>query len=116
MKNYLLFLIISWWCCANTTAQDVPFEKSNFIGLETQFASAKVSYDKGIEFLYNEPPLYEVALTHFLKAHSFNPKSSDLNLNIGLCYIHSSQKYEALPYFESAVILNSTVHPKINYT
>jgi outer membrane protein OmpA-like peptidoglycan-associated protein len=115
MKNYLLFLIISWWCCANTTAQDVPFEKSNFIGLEAQFASAKVSYDKGMEYFYNEPPLYEVALTHFLKAYDFNPKSSDLSFKIGLCYLNSSQKYEALAYFENAVIINSSVHSQINF-
>lgn len=115
MLKYLLILIITVLSFSNALAQNVPFDKSNFVGLETPFANAKVSYDKGMEYFYAEPPLYEAALPHFLKAYTFNPKSADLNLNIGLCYMYSSQKYEALSYFENAVILNSTVHPKINY-
>lgn len=113
MKKFILFLL--WLNTQTGFAQDTPFEKSNFVGLETQFARAKQSYDKGLEYYFNNPPLYEAAIDHFLKAYEFNPKSSDLNLNIGLCYLNSSQKYEALKYLEKAAVLNSIVDSRINF-
>jgi outer membrane protein OmpA-like peptidoglycan-associated protein len=115
MRNYKQLLWSILLLPAMAMAQETPFEKSNFVGMEAQFATAKASYDKGIEYFYNEPPLYETALIHFLKANDFNPKSSELNLRIGLSYMNSSKKYEALQYFENAAVLNSTIEPKINF-
>ncbi|HKR06260.1 MAG TPA: hypothetical protein VJY62_16610, partial [Bacteroidia bacterium] len=98
-----------------SSAKDVPFEKENFREQQKTFEAVKINIEKGLELLDNDPPLYEDALNLFLEAQEFNPNSSDLNYKIGICYMNSGTKFEALDYFEKAFALNNKVDPKVHY-
>lgn len=94
---------------------DVPFEKENFKGKEKIFESVKMDLEKGMDYFFNERPMYEAALKLFLKAQEFNPNNADLNCKLGICYMNSRTKYEALSYFKKAFELNPDVDPNIHY-
>lgn len=106
-----LFLILAFRIASH--AQDISFQKENFPGREAEFNAAYTALQKGNEDYYAEPPSYEDALPFFLKANKFNTQNADLNCRIGLCYMNTGKKFDALPYFEKAFELKSTVDQRI---
>ncbi|MEP7170530.1 MAG: OmpA family protein, partial [Bacteroidota bacterium] len=96
-------------------SKDIPFEKNNFKGKEKVFSSVRKDLENGMALFYSEPPVYDEALLFFLNAQEFNGSSADLNFKIGVCYMNSGTKYEALEYFEKAFVLNPAVDPDIHF-
>jgi tetratricopeptide (TPR) repeat protein len=46
---------------------------------------------------------YEMALKNFLKAYEIDSSSSNINYNVGICYLRSNQRTKAEHYLERAV-------------
>ncbi len=129
MKNilYTLILILS---INPSYAQDVPFDKKLFPkDQKDAFKDAREHLELGDEKLANLPidelgeisilkkPMqvdYRGALTEYLQAYSFNPKSADLNFKIGICY-YNTDKFKMKKYFEDAYQLKPTVSPDIHF-
>jgi outer membrane protein OmpA-like peptidoglycan-associated protein len=129
MKNilYTLILILS---INLSYAQDVPFDKKLFPkDQKDAFKDAREHLELGDEKLANLPidelgeisilkkPMqvdYRGALTEYLQAYSFNPKSADLNFKIGICY-YNTDKFKMKKYFEDAYQLKPTVSPDIHF-
>jgi len=71
---------------------------------------AKSQYNHKFKVMYQKAQLlrdesdYANALICFLKLDSMAPQNSNINFNIGVCYINSSnEKIKSIPYFEVAV-------------
>lgn len=124
MKNVLALLVVAFGFTAFSQG-DVEFKAANFKDDKEGFKKAKEALDLGTEswelgneavFQTQDPELhYWKALKQFEKAYKFNDKSADLNFKMGVCYAHSSYKYESIKYLEAAHKLNPEVSPFMNY-
>lgn len=109
----------------NSFAQDVEFKAGNFKDDKEGFAKANAAFEKGNEywelgnaqvFIVKSPKLlYWKALEQYAVAYKFNPKSAQLNFEMGVCYAHSSYKEKCIPYIYEAHKLNPLCNPFINY-
>jgi outer membrane protein OmpA-like peptidoglycan-associated protein/tetratricopeptide (TPR) repeat protein len=113
MKNLILFPLLL--VALITTAQNVEFDKSNFKEQKSEFKDAVQDIEVGDNFYLNPFPQYPQAIPYYERANKFNPNNADLNFKLGICYIHSNQKFKSLSYFEKAFKLKPTVSPDIQY-
>jgi len=58
---------------------------------------------------------YREARQNYLKAYRYNPDNAALNYNIGLCYLFTDEKFEAIKYLNKAANLNPDIAPDIKY-
>jgi outer membrane protein OmpA-like peptidoglycan-associated protein/tetratricopeptide (TPR) repeat protein len=58
---------------------------------------------------------YPQARDHYLFAHQYNSDNNVLNFRIGVCYLYTDDKYEALKYLRKAYDNNPEINPEINY-
>ncbi len=96
-----------------TAQEDVRFRAGNFPGKGREFREARTNFREGDYFFSVRN--FDEALVNYLRAQDFNPNNSELNFKIGVTYYHTSQKYNCLPYFEKAYLLNNRVDRKILY-
>jgi len=113
MKN--IFYILTLCLISNFSfAQDTPFDKKLFKEQKAEFKEAMNHIDAGDEFLNGYPADYRSAVSEFLKANTFNPKSADLNYKIGICY-YGFDKFKMKKYIETAYKLKPTVANDIHF-
>lgn len=96
--------------------KNVPFDKKVFP--KDQRDAFKEAYDhlkNGNDFIENDVPNYRMALEEYLKAQHFNSNNAALNYKIGLCYLATVQKTNAIPYFEKALTLEAEVNKDAHY-
>jgi outer membrane protein OmpA-like peptidoglycan-associated protein len=100
-----------------TIAQNVEFEKENFVYKENKdaFKAAKKALQAGNELFAKGPEEYSQALPYFYIAQKFNPNNAILNYKIGVCLINSIYKISSITFFEKAFQLNPNIDPKIHY-
>lgn len=68
------------------------------------------------EYYFNEGiGTYAQARDHFLFAHQYNSENLILNYRIGVCYLFTDDKYEALKYLRKAFTNMPDLHPDIEY-
>lgn len=58
---------------------------------------------------------YALARDHYLFAHQYNPDNTILNYLIGVCYLYTDDKYEALKYLRKAYDKRPDLTPEIEY-
>lgn len=121
-RNILLFtLLISGF----TSAQNVDFKRSNFKDNIEEYKNVTDAISKG-ETLFEEgsiaifevkdPKLkFKKALVEFKKAQELNPDNALNNFRIGVCYIHSTSPYKAIPYLKYAFELDPECDPFLYY-
>jgi len=56
-----------------------------------------------------------LARDHYLFANQYNPDNAALNYRIGVCYLYTDDKYEAIKYLVRAYELNPSVNYDIRY-
>ena len=115
MKNILLISILSVFSIS-LFAQEVTFDRKNFKDSKKEYKEAEDHLKIADEFMIPQPfPRYSKALGHYLEAQAFNPKSAHVNYQIGMCYLHTPQKFKALEYFQNAFKLNANLFNDIHY-
>lgn len=67
------------------------------------------------EYFANGVGTYAIARDHYLFAHQYNPDHVVLNYRIGVCYLYTDDKYEALKYLRKAYDRNPDLHPDLEY-
>ena len=96
--------------------EDVEFEKKNFKDRKSEFKDARKSLEEGDDFMVPNPiPRFKQALYHYEKAYEFNPNSSYLNYQIGICHLEGTYKFKSLRFFKKAYELNPEKHPDIHF-
>jgi len=106
VKLILSFIFIS--CISLAQDKDIPFDKNIFQNDKQAFNEAVKQIKLGdIHFNSGSNSDLSYALSHYLKADSFNHYSADLNYKIGVCFLNSTQKFKALPYLQFADKFNT---------
>lgn len=123
MKKLLIVLTLLF--SVSVIGQDVEFKASNFKEKKEEFKKAKEEFELGTElwvqgndqvFVVKSPEMFYLkAMQHFEKAYAFNPRSSELNFKMGVCYAHSTYKVKSIKFFKEAYKRNPEVDPFINY-
>src|SRR5690554_5110119 len=119
--TFIFTLLISGF----STAQNVDFKRGNFKDNVEAYKEASDAIDKGT-VLFNEGSLaifeikdpglaFKKALIQFEIAQKLNAENATNNFRIGVCYIHSSTPYKAIPYLEKAYALNPECDPFLYY-
>ena len=115
----VFFILLSLFLASSLTyAQNIEFKSKNFKDNSDGLKSAQESLKKGENFLKQAETavtdkkenlsiyLFEQALENFLAANKFNPENSELNFNIGKCYLNSFEKSKSVAHFEKAIKLD----------
>lgn len=107
------------------SAQNVDFKRSNFRDDIDGYKDASSAIDKGASFFeegslavfeVRNPGLnFKKALIEFKKAQDFNPENALNNYRIGVCYMHSTSPYKAIPYLKKAYELDPKCDPFLYY-
>ncbi len=97
------------------SAQNVEFTKYNFPNNTKELGNALDEIKEGDKFYEDGPGYYIFAIDHYLNANNFNPNNAMLNYKIGRCYIHYSDRKEALKFLEKAYSLNPKISLDLKY-
>jgi outer membrane protein OmpA-like peptidoglycan-associated protein len=57
---------------------------------------------------------YPMARDHYLFAYQYNPENAALNYKLGICYLYTDDKYEAIDYLDRAFALDPEVSSDIH--
>jgi outer membrane protein OmpA-like peptidoglycan-associated protein/tetratricopeptide (TPR) repeat protein len=58
---------------------------------------------------------YDLARDLYLSAHQYNSENPELNYLIGICYLNTEDKYEAIKYLKKAYDKKNNISPEINF-
>jgi outer membrane protein OmpA-like peptidoglycan-associated protein/tetratricopeptide (TPR) repeat protein len=112
MKSILIsfFIFIS---AAVAAQNNVEFTSDNFLndkkGLKDALNEIRNGDDAYFSLYFSE------ALEYYLMANKFNPNNAELNLKIGNCYLHSTEKKKAIEYIQKAIALKPDVDIDAHY-
>jgi len=79
------------------------------------FKEAWKAVKKGNKDYSFGPASYRSARVNYLKAYKYNDKNAELNYKIGVCYLYSDDKFEAIKYFKKAFELKPKVTSDIHF-
>ncbi|MCC5923107.1 MAG: OmpA family protein [Crocinitomicaceae bacterium] len=112
-----IHIIILLLASASLIAQkDVEFDKKNFKNQKSELKEALKNIKQADDFMQPSPvPRYTQAIPLYLAANKFNPNNSYVNYQLGLCYMNTINKFQALDFFKKAYALNPKKFPDIHY-
>ncbi len=96
--------------------QDVRIKRRQFkIDHKEGFSSAWKHRRKGDRAYDKGYGHYQVALSHFKKAHDYNPQNAALNYKMGVCYFKQNQLNQAIKFFNRALSQDEQVAIDVYY-
>jgi outer membrane protein OmpA-like peptidoglycan-associated protein/tetratricopeptide (TPR) repeat protein len=102
--------------CLAYSQQNIKVLKSEFkTGDEAGFEEAWKSIKAGDKLFKAGPGTYRDARQHYLFADKYNSENPELNYKIGVCYLYTDDKFEAIKYFRKAYIANNKISSDIHY-
>lgn len=95
--------------------EDVKISKGSFkTGIDTGFKEAWGSVRDGDKNFKAGIGTYDLARDHYLYALQYNPDHAALNYKLGICYLFTDNKYEAINYLLKAYTANPEVSGDIH--
>jgi flagellar motor protein MotB len=114
--KYCTLLLAFLFVTSGANAQHrLSVTKKDFKIVSTGFADSWKLIKEGNNFFDKGPGTFRDAGKCYLKAYRYNPNCASLNYNIGLCYLFSDQKYEAIRYLAKAEKSDPNIAPDIKY-
>ncbi len=96
--------------------QDLTISRKSFrTDANEGFKEAWASIMEGEKFFEGGIGIYPLAREHYLKAHQYNSEHPVLNLKIGICYLYTDDKFEAINYILRAYDLAPKVSDEIYF-
>ena len=120
MRSIVLRWVITGFCLlviqGHADAQeDVKISKNSFkTGIDIGFKEAWDSVKEGDRNFKEGKGTYPVARDHYLYALQYNPDNAALNYKLGVCYLFTDNKYEAINYLLRAYTLDGEVSGDIH--
>ncbi|GAB5418690.1 MAG: OmpA family protein [Crocinitomicaceae bacterium] len=111
----ILGTLIAFFLVFGAVAQNVEFTKDNFKDQKAELKEAVKIMEDGDAYFEQSEVMWKEAIPMYLQANKFNPNNALLNFKLGACYLHSTDRNEALGYLEKALQLNPSVDPRLNY-
>ena len=111
--NSCIFLLLihgALWSQEDVKILKKKFRTEKEVGLKEAWKSIK----EGDEFFREGPGTHDLARDHYLFAHQYNPDNAALNYKIGVCYLNTDDKYEAINYLHRAYELDPAVSSDIH--
>lgn len=111
LLNFLLTLF-------NFTAfsqENVKISRTEFFVKEDGFSEAMKNIRKGNKLYKYSTATYRNAREFYLRALKYNDKNAELNYKIGVCYLYSDDKFEAIKYLTKAYELKQSVSDNIHF-
>ncbi|MCK4992781.1 MAG: PD40 domain-containing protein, partial [Bacteroidales bacterium] len=95
--------------------EDIKIAKKHFkTGIEIGFKEAWESVKEGNKYFEEGAGTFDLARDFYLFAHQYNPENAELNYKLGVCYLYTDNKYEAINYLHKAFQLNPEVSKDIH--
>lgn len=114
-RTLLLTAILIGSSCVLSAQEDVKISKKDFkTGIDIGFKEAWESVRMGDELYESGVGTYDMARDHYLFAYQYNPDNAALNYKLGICYMYTDSKYEAIDYFKKAYTIDPEVSEDIN--
>jgi outer membrane protein OmpA-like peptidoglycan-associated protein len=95
--------------------ENVRVHRKEFKIKEDGFKEAMKSIRKGNSFYRFGRATYRSAREYYLKAYKYNEKNAELNYKIGICYLYSDDKFQAIKYLKKAFELKPKVAKDIHF-
>jgi flagellar motor protein MotB len=120
MRSYTLRYVITGLCFLAIYGQvwsqeDVKIHSKTFkTGIDTGYKEAWESVKEGDRHFKDGLGTYPMARDHYLYALQYNPEHAALNYKLGVCYLFTDNKYEAINYLLRAYTLDAQVSGDIH--
>ncbi|MBN2764223.1 MAG: tetratricopeptide repeat protein, partial [Bacteroidales bacterium] len=115
MKYLILFLVLAVMTSGLDAQSRLTVKKREFKIIDVGLKEAWKSIKEGNKLFDEGLGTFQEARAHYLKAYRYNPNNAALNYNIGLCYLFSDEKFEAIKYFNKAANSDPDIAPDIKY-
>ncbi|MFW5821270.1 MAG: tetratricopeptide repeat protein, partial [Bacteroidota bacterium] len=93
-------------------SMDLKIKRNEFKTVnEEGFREAWKNVKLGNKYFEEGIGTFSLARDHYLIAHQYNSENPVLNYRIGLCYLYTDDKYEALSYMRKAYNEAPDLHP-----
>jgi len=101
---------------AQKNKQEIKVKKSEFrIDQKEGFLDAWLAITEADVFFEQGVGSYNLARDLYLSAHQYNSENPELNYLIGVCYLYTEDKYEAVKYLRKAYEKKPDISIEINY-
>lgn len=116
LKNTFLLLILSLFIMAEAGAQNLlSIKKNEFLNKNEKSQAAYTGIKKAMDLFEQEDRQINNCISLLLNANKINSSNAELNYNIGICYLESSNKPKALQYFLKAGEINPELSNDLYY-
>jgi outer membrane protein OmpA-like peptidoglycan-associated protein/tetratricopeptide (TPR) repeat protein len=101
---------------AQKAKDEVKIKRSEFKTDKSEgFQDAWLDIIEANEYFAQGVGTYNLARDLYLSAHQYNSENPELNYLIGVCYLYTDDKYQALNYLRKAYDKKPDISPEINY-
>ena len=95
---------------------EVVVKRSEFkTSVSAGFQDAWLSIIEADEYFAMGVGTYNLAKDRYLSAYQYNAENPELNYLIGVCYLYTEDKFEAVKYLRKAYEKKPGISPEINY-
>lgn len=116
VKNLLLLCIALCYSVNFSYGQQfIKVKKGEYKVIKTGFKDAWDAIKTGDRYYQEDPPMYYKARTSYKRAQRYNPNNAALNYKLGVCYLFTDNKYEAVKYLLKANNIKENVTYDIHY-
>ena len=114
-RGYIAVLTLFLFQGLIWSQENVKIGKGSFkTGIDTGFKEAWESVRNGDKSFKAGMGTYDLARDHYLYALQYNPEHAALNYKLGICYLYTDDKYEAINYLLKAYTADPEVSDDIH--
>lgn len=116
LKRLTVLVCLAILAVPSWTQEEVKIKKGDFrTGIDIGFSEAWKSVKEGDRYYKDGAGTYDLARDHYLFAEQYNDGVAALNYKLGVCYLFTDQKYEAIDYLRKAYMEDARVSGDIHF-
>ncbi len=112
-RRFLILVSVIMLAINVFAQQNVKVEKKEFRTSKPGYESAWKSVENGDRLYESGPAYYKLAISDYRNALLYNSENAELNYKMGVCYLYSQNRGEALDYFLKSLMLDPLVSSDI---
>ena len=103
IKGFLVIIFVLYFPLMLNAQYELKISRKSFkTDIEEGFKEAWWNILDGNKYFEAGPGTYNLAREHYLQAHQYNSEHPVLNFKLGVCYLYTDDKYEAIKYMRKA--------------
>jgi outer membrane protein OmpA-like peptidoglycan-associated protein/tetratricopeptide (TPR) repeat protein len=112
---FIIALVFILYPVYTYAQENVKIKRTEFFTKEDGFSDAMKNIRKGNKEYKFGKATYREAREFYLRAYKYNDKNAELNYKIGVCYLYSDDKFQAIKYLTTAFQLKKDVADDIHF-